>query len=238
MLKTIFENRKDLVKAVSDFAKQPSQYLGAPSFAYKVGDFIIDRDGCITSDSEMGDLKESLIKKGFIEQETDGLEFSVPLNGADKQAVINLVNMLYSRQYLINRALGITVLDISEDFVSQIRYREILNFDGLTGFRIDGDNLVFTYPDVSGGEKLKAYMTMVCMAFAKAKESKRVQPKLMKPENEKYYMRSWLIRIGLDGKGGAETRKILLQSLKGHSAFRTEAEIERAKEKYKQKKGL
>lgn len=237
MLKTVFENRKDLVKAVAEFTKQQPQYLGAPSFAYRVGDFIIDKDGCITSASEMGDLKEILISKGFIRQ---GLEFNIPLNEADKKTVVNFVNTLYSRQYLINRSVGMTAIDISENFVNEITDREIseIDFDKIKGFRISGDSIVFTYPNINGGEKLKAYITMICMAFAKARECQRVRAKLIKPENEKYYMRTWLIRIGLVGKGGAETRKILLQNLKGHSAFRTEAEIEKAKEKYRQKKGL
>jgi hypothetical protein len=75
------------------------------------------------------------------------------------------------------------------------------------------------------------------MAFSRAKENNRVQAKIQQPENEKYYMRVWLVRIGLGGKGGAETRKALMKNLKGHSAFRTEEEIEKAKEKYRQRKG-
>ena len=206
MLETVFENRKDLVKAVAEFTKQHPQYLGAPSFAYKVGDFIIDKDGCITSDFEMDDLKEFLISKGFIKQ---GLEFIIPLNEADKKTVVNFINMLYSKQYLINRSVGMTALDISEDFVSGITDKEIseMDFDKIKGFKISGNNLIFSYPDINGGEKLKAYITMICMAFAKARECQRVRAKLIKPENEKYYMRTWLIRIGLGGKGGAETRK-------------------------------
>ena len=258
MLKTVFENRKDLVIAVAEFVRQQQQYLGAPSFSYRVGDFVIARDGSITSDSEMGDLKEFLSQKGFIQQEienleesvpekepnqqkdTDCIEFNIPLNDANKTAVVNFINMLYSKQYLINRALEMPILDIPEEFINEIANKGIseMVFDKISGFRIEGAGFVFTYPNIDGGEKLKAYITMICMTFAKAKECQRVRAKLIKPENEKYYMRTWLIRIGLGGKGGAETRKVLLQNLKGHSAFRTEAEIERAKEKYRQKKGL
>lgn len=46
------------------------------------------------------------------------------------------------------------------------------------------------------------------------------------------------VSFGLGGKGGAETRKALLKNLKGHSAFRTEEELEKAKGKYRQKKGV
>ena len=36
-------------------------------------------------------------------------------------------------------------------------------------------------------------------------------------------MRIWLLRLGFGGKEGKEVRNLLLKNLKGHSAFRTEA---------------
>ena len=65
-----------------------------------------------------------------------------------------------------------------------------------------------------------------------AKEQKKINPKETIEENEKYYMRSWLVRLGFDGKEGKEVRDILLSKLKGHTAFRTEADREKWKEKY------
>lgn len=258
MLKTVFENRKNLVKAVSEFTGENAKYMGAPTFAYKVGVYTIDKDGVITSDSEMDRLKDFLVEKGFIQQEPekepkllvenklnqqesiDSIEFSIPIGDADKTAVINFVNMLYSKQYLINRALQMAVLSIQESFLKELESKELseITNDEYSGFRIENDCLVFNYPNIEGGEMLKTYMTLMCMAFSKAKESTRVQAKLTHPENEKYYMRCWLIRLGLGGKGGAETRKTLLKNLKGHTAFRTEEDIEKAKEKYRQKKGV
>ena len=49
-------------------------------------------------------------------------------------------------------------------------------------------------------------------------------------ENEKYYMRIWLLRLGFGGKEGKEVRNLLLKNLKGHSAFRTEANKQRWQE--------
>lgn len=241
MLKTVFENRKDLVKAITEFTGENAKYMGAPTFAYKVGVYTIDKDGVITSDSEMDKLKCFLIEKGFIQQESfDSIEFSISIGDADKAAVINFVNMLYSKQYLINRALQMAALSIHDSFLKELEGKDLseITNDEYSGFRIENDCLVFNYPNIEGGEMLKAYMTLMCMAFSKAKESTRVQAKLTQPENEKYYMRCWLIRLGLGGKGGAETRKALLKNLKGHSAFRTEEELEKAKEKYRQKKGV
>lgn len=73
-----------------------------------------------------------------------------------------------------------------------------------------------------------------CMAKT-AKEAKRVSPKATIEENEKYYMRVWLVRIGLGGKEGKDTRKVFLSRLKGHTAFRTEEDKEKWKERNSKK---
>ena len=73
-----------------------------------------------------------------------------------------------------------------------------------------------------------------CMAKT-AKEAKRVSPKATIEENEKYYMRVWLVRMGLGGKDGKDTRKVFLSRLKGHTAFRTEEDKEKWKERNSKK---
>ena len=57
-------------------------------------------------------------------------------------------------------------------------------------------------------------------------------------ENEKYTLRIWLIRLGMNGDEYKTTRKILMEKLSGHSAFRTEAEKERWKQSQVKKHGL
>lgn len=41
------ENRKELVKALSGHFGQRSEYLGPPSFAYRIGSITVDRDAKI-----------------------------------------------------------------------------------------------------------------------------------------------------------------------------------------------
>ena len=57
-------------------------------------------------------------------------------------------------------------------------------------------------------------------------------PDRQQPENEKYYMRNWLVRLGFGGKESKGMRTILLKHLKGHSAFRTDAEADKHQDKY------
>ena len=60
-----------------------------------------------------------------------------------------------------------------------------------------------------------------------AKEQKRIVPKEITEPNEKYAFRIWLIRLGMNGEDCKVDRKILLQNLSGHTAFRTEADKEK-----------
>ena len=85
-------------------------------------------------------------------------------------------------------------------------------------------------------ERMQVFMDLVSRMADSAKEQHRVNPKETIEENEKYYMRVWLMRIGFGGRKGKEARTVLLRKLKGNSAFRTEEEVEKAKEKNKAKR--
>ena len=242
MIKTKFENRKDLVKAVGEYTKEKPRYMGAPTFAFEVGDFKIDKDGNITSETDLSELENFLIEAGFAEREetTKGSEIinintHFSLDGIEEQAVIRLLNMLYSKQYLINKSVGFIALDISTEFIQNVQNKKIgdINFDGTTGISIEENQLVFRYPNADDTEMLNAYLTLISKAFEKAKESKHCKAEYSTPENEKYYMRSWLIRLGLGGKEYSQIRKLLLKNLKGNASFKTDEEMEAFKEKHR-----
>ena len=57
-IKTTARNRKDVVNAIREFTGEDSVYLGPPTFAYQVGNFMIDRDGTVTVEEEAQGLTE------------------------------------------------------------------------------------------------------------------------------------------------------------------------------------
>ena len=65
--------RKRLVQAISAFMGADAKYLGAPSFAYSVDYFTIDRNGVVSFDDradseEIEGLIETLVNEGFVSQ--------------------------------------------------------------------------------------------------------------------------------------------------------------------------
>ena len=72
-------SRKALVKAISEITGAASRYLGAPSFAYEVDYFIIDREGTLIFEThadtgEIESLLEGLAERGFIAEADTGEE--------------------------------------------------------------------------------------------------------------------------------------------------------------------
>ena len=98
--------------------------------------------------------------------------------------------------------------------------------DSNCGVAFTGENILFNgFPMET--ERTKAFIELAALMSSAAINHKRVSPKETIEDNEKYYMRVWLVRLGLGGQGGKETRKILLKKLKGHTAFRTEIRKEK-----------
>ena len=58
--------RKKLVKLISEITEVPSKYLGVPSCAYQVGSYHIGKDGELTFDSEVDQADIKLLMKKLL----------------------------------------------------------------------------------------------------------------------------------------------------------------------------
>ena len=65
---------------------------------------------------------------------------------------------------------------------------------------------------------------------------KRIIAKAVNEENEKYAIRIWLTRLGMNGNEFKSDRKALIANLSGHCAFRTHAEEEKWKKRQAEKR--
>ncbi|MEY8354903.1 hypothetical protein AALB39_16305 [Lachnospiraceae bacterium 54-53] len=250
-IRTNVKNRKEIVKAVSEIIGCPSKYLGVPSCRYQVGDCYIEKNGDVeTEDEKLGALVEAGLKeRGFIEApeaDEDKLMVSFSLEGMDTLNLKNLLFLIHSRQYLINKSVGEKAFVISDGLVEEMQGNEFESLESLAyaihaydtenkGIRLKEQKITFCFPFTTDEVKVKAYADLAAAMVRQAKDQKRIDPVERIEENEKYYMRIWLLRIGFGGKGMKESRNALMENLSGHSAFRTQADIERAKIRTKQR---
>ena len=251
------ENRKSLVKTLSEHFGERAVYLGPPSFAYQIGSITVDRESkVIFEDGSMEDeVRRVLFQNDVVvteetqetPQEESGseAEIKIPIGKMTPQGIINLINMMHSKQYLINRAVGrecILVTDsltdalveeIFEDTGAAVKF--IMEHGGCKGVIFKDGNISFTgFPQT---ENMMEYCRLASAMVKRASEQKRVNPKQTIEENEKYYMRAWLVSLGFSGSEGKETRSFFLKGLKGHTAFRTPEDAEKWKANRRAERG-
>lgn len=175
----------------------------------------------------------------------DECRVSLPANMTVAQ-LTNLVHMLYSEQRLLNKAAMDGRLTIPESLITRLAehtpetpeafsdlLRDFEALGELMGFSYEGGivRLDFVH-DETHPEYMITYAGLVGRIIHAAREATRVKAELQTSENEKYYMRAWLMRLGYGGADLKEERRLLLSNLKGHSAFPNDAAAERHKEKY------
>lgn len=250
-MKTNAENRKAVVKAVSEILGIPSKYLGVPSCNFQVGDCIIDRAGTVETEDEKtaGIVLAGLIERGYAdapETEENKVMIGFPAEGMTALNLKNLIFLMHSRQYLINQSIGEKNFSIPDGLVEELEENGDVTIEGLEdslktfadetrGIAVSSEKITFRFPHTEDAVKVKAWTDLASAMVRQVKEQKRIDPEERIEENEKYYMRIWLLRIGFGGRDMKESRNILMENLKGHSAFRTQADIDRAKVRTKQR---
>lgn len=179
------------------------------------------------------------------------LELAFPVSQHNGVTLRNLVNLLYSRGKLIGKATG-GHFHVEEGLVEKLKDDSctfaIMNFinavsdyetehgAALEGLKITTEKIIFTgFPTVPDHEHLTAFAQLAVLMNQQAISQKRIQAKDVNDENEKYALRTWLLRLGMNGPDFKETRKILMENLSGHAAFRTDEEAQKflAREKAK-----
>lgn len=250
-IKTNAENRKDVVKAVAEILGTPSKYLGVPSCNFQVGNCIIDQAGTVeTEDEKTAEmLQTGLMERGFVEEpETDEgkLLVSFPAEGMTALNLKNLIFLIHSRQYLINQSVGEKSFCIPDGLVDELEGNELEGVESIEnsfqayaeevrGLGMTAEQITFRFPYTEDSVRAKAYTDLAAAMVKQAKEQKRIDAEERIEVNEKYYMRIWLLRIGFGGRNMKDSRNALMENLKGHSAFRTQADIDRAKVRTKQR---
>ena len=206
------DERKRLVRAMGDILEAEPKYLGAPSFAYEIDYFTVDKNGTVVFDNrsdsvEIEKLIERLHELGF-EAEKDGsdtndgdeLVIEMPLTGFTPEKLGNLAKLVTAKESLLKAALGAPDLPIQQT-------ENILRFPWFKG-NLDSDSVL-------------AYTTLITKLCETAKEKQRVSAKEREVDNPKYAMRCWLLSLGFIGDEYKVSRKILLKNLPGSSAFKT-----------------
>ena len=165
-------DRKPLIAAIAAITGAEAKYLGAPSFAYQVDYFTIDRNGAVTFDDradseEIENLIERLAGMGFeaepVEREADagveqhaahdGLTIQMPADSFTPEALNNLHSLIAAKGRLIRKALGLDLLPV----------------------QVEADTVSFPwFRGEATGEEVKAYTHLITALCDMARNQKRI----------------------------------------------------------------
>ena len=175
----------------------------------------------------------------------DQVSISVPADDLTPTQMKNLIFTLFTKQYLIGKMTGGDLLNIPDNLIARLMentpenmedFKALLDAakeDGLTGFEFAEGKVTLTYAaHQDEPERNMVYAMLTARILKAAKEATRVFPERQEPENEKYFARAWLLRIGYNGADSKAERNLLLKHLKGHSAFPNDEAAEKHKTKY------
>ena len=175
----------------------------------------------------------------------DQVSISMPADDLTPAQMKNLIFTLFTKQYLIGKMTGGDLLNIPDNLIARLMentpetmedFKALLDAakeDGLTGFEFAEGKITLTYAaHQDEPERNMLYAMLTARILKAAKEATRVFPERQEPENEKYFARAWLLRIGYNGADSKAERNLLLKHLKGHSAFPNDEAAEKHKAKY------
>lgn len=201
----------------------------------------------IAEAAEDAETVEEAIPQNIAAEATPvALSIAFPLSKHTSQSIRNLVNLIYSRGALVSKAvqgeflapqelvdwLGSKNAVTVQEEINNIKEFEAENGVEIKGIRFEDGKVIFTgFPETADADILLAFQHLTEKMNKQAIEQKRIQARVVDEENEKYSMRTWLVRIGMGGSEYKKTRNLLMKHLSGHTAFKTQADAERWKAK-------
>lgn len=206
-------DRKELVKAVSEIIGAPAEYQYMPTCAYIIGGhYTITKVGNLeisdTADSkEVEKLIDELIRRGYDIPTVDknlqnddeaALTVEIPKDRIDDATVDRLRKIVENKGELFKAAFKTDSLEIE----------------------VTDEKVCFPWFTVEQYDDATAYSNFICMLCEFAKNQKRINNKPETTDNPKYTMRCYLIRLGMVGTEYKAVRKVILRNLEGSAAFR------------------
>lgn len=200
------QQRKKLAQALGAIVLWEPVYTGAPTFAYKVGNYTVDKNGSVSCpDSATQEIVDQIVAKlkdeGFTPEsiEGDALTIELPRDLFTQDAMDRLQEIIGGKAPLFQRAFKVDAISME----------------------VQEDKLCFPWFHLHGLDgETDAYTQFVSALSRMARERQRVTAKPYTGTNDKFAMRLFLVQLGLIGPKYKQTRKILLMNLSGNSAWK------------------
>jgi len=248
-------DRKQLIKELQLKFETKARYLGVPSFAYEIVirgiTYTIDREGRIMTESgEKLQPEELLNKANKTDSEeaettakevlaTEGMNYELkfPMEGHSAKTLRNLINMVYAKQPLIKKALGVTSEILLEKFVQDINQVPMETVEEIQDaleqtenyseqrIQFDFKEKTLTFKLELEPTKVDAAISLLVLVNKNASAQHYASFKVKPTTNEKYTFRTWLLRLGMIGDEYKNVRRELLRDLSGNGSYKEPSKV-------------
>ena len=229
------DRRKALVAVMRDVLQDATRYLGAPSFAFQVGAYTVDKNGTVTcpdgtDEGQIEILIRELAHDGFIGERVGEATKPVEPKTVEpdqlKKETPRTVDPDRLAVELPKDGMTPTAMENLRRLVAskETLLKKALGTDSLP-ITEHSDRIGFGWFRTTDDQtEIAAYYQLVQGLCELARTQKRVSATEQEVENEKYAFRCFLLRLGFIGAEYKESRKILLKNLSGNAAFRAARE--------------
>lgn len=268
------DDRKALVRRLSEHLQTPAVYLYTPTYAFRIGEITVNRDASVSGEREaLLSAAECLLENEYItempaeltaaDSEATAEEAPAEAEPADSaaeditvttlriyepdwtvQSMTNLMHMLYARQDLINRMLQMNCLRIDEAYIQNLAaasltcvsdfetmLHDAIRDGQVAGMNLDAGAVSVDMPYEQDSIRWVFYSQLISACVKAAKSAKRVLPRRLDSEADKYHANAWLNRLGFGGAAYKELRRTLMGHLDGYAAFKSADRMQAHKNK-------
>jgi len=240
--------RKQVASVIADTIGEQLKYAGVPSFNYNAGGWTIDKQGNVTT-PEMR-IKEEPVTLRMVLNELNiagakpegNLKITLPLDGHNGNTLRNLVNKIWSKQTLIQKALtryeailpaslvkaiNAVPIETLEDFLGVVNgANEAGEITGHSDLDIDMVDKTISFGFFNATldvQEIHAFAVLCWQLNEQAKKQKSSSTTQKDVVNDKYTFRCFLLKLGFIGPDYKTERSILLRKLDGNSAYAKKA---------------
>lgn len=225
--------RKTLVQNIALILLKTQKYQGAPTFAYTVGDYTIDKSGTLDCPEDAAENEHLLLElemRGFIGERDlpaeQPAEEAIQENDTPNESDTPCEDAPQGDAFILSYPRS----DISDAALENLRLlvasksaliKKALGVEDLP-IEVTADTVSFPwFAGFPQPEEISAYAYFTGKLIGMAKTQKRITAKEKETENEKYAFRCFLLRLGFIGDEYKAARKLLLRNLSGNGSFKS-----------------
>ena len=224
------DRRKALVAVMRDTLQDATRYLGAPSFAFQVGAYTVDKNGTVTCPDETDEAQITMLIRELAHDGFIGERIGEPAKPAEQQIIETPRKeiMTPTLDNLDRLSVEMPKDGMTPTAMENLR-RLVASKATLLKNALGTDNLPITehadriefgwFRPTDDQAEITAYYQLVQGLCELARTQKRVSATEQEVENDKYAFRCFLLKIRFIGREYKDSRRVLLRHLSGNASY-------------------